>query len=96
MPRTSADNPAEFCHGLLDSCAELEIAPCDFARSFIQTGCLNERPATLAITLMSRLIRIDRMFEQAGKDPHRLTVRLDNEASPYVQSKKLDPIRTKR
>ena len=37
----------------------------DFARSFIQTSCLNERPATLAIIMIAGSLGIDGILKQA-------------------------------
>ena len=59
-------------------------------RSVVHSDILSERPATLDIILMPRPTW-DRRNVEAGRRRTRTgaTVRVDNEASPCVQSKKM-------
>ncbi len=60
------------------SCPRLEIRNIRF-RSVVHSDIVSERPATLAIILMSRPIGIDGMLKQA-REGTVLTVRVGNEA----------------
>ncbi len=53
-------------------------------RSVVHSDILSERPATLGIILMPRVLGMDGMLKPARNDPHRPPVRVDK-CAEHVQ-----------